>query len=510
MAAPTPIRPHILRTAPTPQPGNPAQETIPEETRNDAIGGAPQVPQPRVLVRTFEKRMHKGFFLQGCLGSGKSHLLVLFSIYLRMMYTNIRIVYIGDCEQWEKCETAYDYIELIMEAVACALIDHEAIVGEIDAWKDFYRTRQGHAHDHVNELVVKITKYCQQAQIKLVFIFDNVDKLATDKQLFERIAYRTLMNFKRRSPCFTVFSSFDDNITEDIKRRFTSISLYINSSFSREEGLVFMQEKCTGFAFTENIINEAVKNTWFHPNELRRLCRSVNLHKVSNEREFIRTAQHFREEESFTLRPRPFSSHSTTDSDIKMTIFSVYFSFPCENPVVDWNFIDTSAINNSVLRFSCPRVANLIFSEQIGDEKQAFEQIGMLIGDSDEARHQLAVAAIRWVLDKSGELIEERSLRIRSRDALRYMDTRIERLRAIDEDDMLDKMYAAVTTVDTSSATVLYCVSPTLEDVDFVIYDESTFASVKFIKCMLLNPLKLKIQLRHIDTRMARRIQERL
>ncbi|KAJ1950460.1 hypothetical protein EC988_004379 [Linderina pennispora] len=512
MVSPTPIWPHILRTAPSPMQGAATQDAIPEErsgsTSNDSHKQQP--PQPKVMVRAFAQRMHKGFFLRGCLGSGKSHLLLLFAVYLRLVYTNVRTVYIGDCEEWDKCDSAYDYIELILEAIACSLVDHEAILGEIDTWKDYYRTRQGHAHEHVNELIVKICEYCQQAQLKLVFIYDNVDKLASDKQLYERIAYRTLMNLKRRTPCFAVFSSFDDNITEEIKRRFTSTHLYINSSFSREEGVVFMQEKCKEFACTENIINEAVKNTWFHPNELRRLCRSMTARRVANERDFMRAAQQFREEESFTLRPRPYSSHTTVDNDIKMTIFCVYFSFPCENPVVDWNFIDTSGIEDGVLRFSCPRVANLVFAEQIGDEKQAFEQIGMLIGDTDEARHQLAVAAIRWILDKTGELIEERSLRMRSRDMLRYMDVRMERIRALDVDEMLDKMYAGASTLDTNSAIVFYSVSPTLEDVDFVIYDESAFASVRFVKCLMLNPLKLKIQLRHIDTTIAKRIQERL
>ncbi|ORX66776.1 hypothetical protein DL89DRAFT_295154 [Linderina pennispora] len=415
MVSPTPVWPHILRTAPSPMQGAATQDAIPEErsgsTSNDSHKQQP--PQPKVMVRAFAQRMHKGFFLRGCLGSGKSHLLLLFAVYLRLVYTNVRTVYIGDCGEWDKCDSAYDYIELILEAIACSLVDHEAILGEIDAYASIV----------------------QQAQLKLVFIYDN--------QLYERIAYRTLMNLKRRTPCFAVFSSFDDNITEEIKRRFTSTHLYINSSFSREEGVVFMQER-------------PVKNTWFHPNELRRLCRSMTARRVANERDFMRAAQQFREEESFTLRPRPYSSHTTVDNDIKMTIFCVYFSFPCENPVVDWNFIDTSGIEDGVLRFSCPRVANLVFAEQIGDEKQAFEQIGMLIGDTDEARHQLAVAAIRWILDKTGELIEERSLRMRSRDMLRYMDVRIERIRALDVDEMLDKMYAGASTLDTNSAIVFY------------------------------------------------------
>ncbi|KAI8324351.1 hypothetical protein GQ54DRAFT_309269 [Martensiomyces pterosporus] len=459
-----------------------------------------------VRPKAFTRGMRKGFFLQGCLGSGKSHALLIFALYIRLTYPNIRTVFIGDCAQWDKCDGTFEYLELVFEGIACALIDHEEILALIDAWREEFRSKTTHLGDHASRLITKISDYCRIRGLKIVFLYDNIDKMTANKNFFEHAAYRTIMNLKRKQPFFAVFSSFDENITEDIKRRFTSTYHHISSSYTREEGLVYIAQRCPLLKLDERMINEFVKSTWFHPNELRRLCRA--LAKARTEQEFDRLNQHFRGQVDFALNPRPYSAHRTpAGSDIKLTIFRSYFSFPCEDPVIDWNYIDTSSGSDGVLRFSCPRIANLVFTEQLGDEKSAFQQIGLIIGDTDEARHQLAVAALRWILDKKGEFIEENVPRSRARVPLRHLDTSTERLRATDTGDFINKMAASVSTIDTTPIIAYYCVDPVIDDIDFVLYNERELRSVKFIKCVMCKPLKLKIELRHIDTEISRMIK---
>ncbi|KAJ1964962.1 hypothetical protein GGI12_001087 [Dipsacomyces acuminosporus] len=450
--------------------------------------------------------LRKGFFLQGCLGSGKSYAMLVFALYLRITYPDIRTVFISDCAQWDKCNSTFEYLELIFEGIACALIDHEHIISLIDNWREEYRSKTAHLGDHASTLVTKISNYCRDREIKIVFLYDNIDKMTLNMNFFEHPSYRTIMNIKRKLPFFAVFSALDQTITEDIKRRFTSTHHHISSSFTREEGLVYIGAKCPLLKLDERIINDFVKSTWFHPNELRRLCRA--LANATTEQQFDRINQQFRVQVNFALNPRPYSKHKTpADNDIKLTIFRVYFSFPCENPVIDGNYIDTSASIDGILRFSCPRIANLVFKEQLGDEAYAFGQIGLIIGDAEEARHQLAVAAMRWILENKGEFIEESVPRSRARIPVRYLDTSTERLRPTDTYDFINKMVASVSTIDTTSSIAYYCVKPVIGDIDFVLYNEKDLRSLKFIKCLMCNPLKLKIELRHIDTEIAQLIK---
>ncbi|KAI8326441.1 hypothetical protein GQ54DRAFT_301104 [Martensiomyces pterosporus] len=372
-------------------------------------------------------------FLTGCNGVGKSF--AMRELALRLINrkeSNVRVVYIGDCEAWGSKARMEDKITYLLMALRLAFSADDDFGTIFDSLED---STVGTADAISFQILKAVAKYCKEhadksrTPLRVVFFLDNLAAAypsdASGTRDIERIVKNILMS---NDYFFSVVATSNNDPISGL-----DADNKVPTWFSEEEAEALVSYKWRQLGYVSDETDLMAKQvlwvvkqyTDFHPQDMSLLLGILNEeHEGAGPLELTReylalvasTALAFEQTNDTGLNSQLRNTYidpvtEKLDEASTLSIFQVHHCIPSTAPFVHTNGDSKRSLENHPYIthiagretgrqyvFSSPRKGNFVFKQMLGTNSKLFKKISKLVGGSDLERNQFAFAAALWLI----------------------------------------------------------------------------------------------------------------